>query len=45
MYRKVINHGDENLLIDGRSILLFRLMPKYDKLMPKYNGPPVLKDD
>ena len=41
--RKVINHWDENLLFNGRSILLFKLMSKHNKLMPKYNRPPVLK--
>ena len=45
MNRKVINHWDENILFDGRSILLFKLMSKHDKLMPKYNRPPVLKDE
>ena len=45
MNRKVINHWDESLLFNGRSILLFKLMSKHNKLMPKYNRPPVLKDE
>lgn len=45
MYRKVIIYGDENRLVDDRSVLLVKLMPKHDKLMSKYNEHPVLKDD
>ena len=45
MNRKALNHWDENLLFDGRNILLFKHMSKHDKLMPKYNRPPVLKEE
>lgn len=45
MYRKVINSGDDNLVVDDRCILLVQLMPEHDKLMLKCNEHPVLKDD